>query len=68
MADDSTEAKVTAYAAEFLRAHGAALDENFPAETRELSDHGLARRYFPLYGRQVGRDVGLVLLSTDSDF
>ncbi|MFE1989188.1 hypothetical protein [Streptomyces mirabilis] len=65
---EDVEEKVRAYAAAYLEAYGSALDKNFPGLRGELNGLGLASSFFPLYGRQVGRDVALAVMTTPWDF
>ncbi|MBS2964771.1 restriction endonuclease [Actinocrinis puniceicyclus] len=62
------EQKVTAYAETFLWSYAATVATNFGAVARELESFGKRSRLFPLYGRRIGQDTSLVLLSSDFDF
>lgn len=62
------EQKVTAYAEAFLWSYAATVETNFGTVARELESFGQRSHLFPLYGRRIGQDTGLVLLSTDLDF
>lgn len=62
------EHKVAAYAEALLWSYTATVATNFGATARELESLGQKARLFPLYGRQLGQDTSLALLSTDFDF
>jgi len=62
------EIKVTAYAEAFLQSYNSTVHANYGAVARELEALGQRSRLFPLYSRQLGKDTGLVLISSDFDF
>lgn len=62
------ESKLRAYATELIRGYSEALDKNYPAVTRKIREIGFGPSFFPLYRRELGTDVALAVLSTDSDF
>jgi hypothetical protein len=62
------ESKLRAYATELIRGYSEALDKNYPAVTREIRKIGFGSSFFPLYRRELGKDVALAVLSTDGDF
>jgi len=68
MVNAEVEGKVVAYAQALLRSYRAAVEANFGALARELELLGQCSALFPLYGRQVGLDTGLVLFSGEVDF
>jgi hypothetical protein len=68
MNDTEIESALRAYASAFIRGYSEALDNNYPDVTRKIRELGFASSFFPLHGREPGRDVALAVLSTEFDF
>jgi hypothetical protein len=66
--DEPAEPKLKEYAGSFIRGYSEALDKNFPDATRKMRQMGLAHAFFPLYGRALGKNVAIAVLTTDHDF
>jgi hypothetical protein len=68
MNDIEIESALRTYAVAYSRGYSEALDNNYPDVTRKIRELGFASSFFPLHGREPGRDVALAVLSTQYDF
>jgi hypothetical protein len=68
MTEAEIESKLQAYATGFIRGYSEALDKNYVNAVQNIREMGLEPSFFPLYGREPGKNIALAVLFTDYDF
>jgi hypothetical protein len=67
MTGAETQAKLRAYATEFIRGYNDAVERNYPNAKLAASQIDFIPILFPLVSRELGRDVALAVLHTPND-
>jgi hypothetical protein len=68
MTEAEIESKLEAYATGFIRGYTEALDKNYALAVQKVHEMDLESSFFPLYGREPGKNTALAVLFTDYDF
>src|SRR5690348_5267408 len=66
--DADEEAKLIAYATEFVRGYSETLDKHYADVKGLITEAGLGSAFFPLYRRKLAKDMALAALFTPHDF
>jgi hypothetical protein len=66
--EEEIESKLKAYATELIRAYSEALEKNYSYPLQKIIELGFGPSFFPLYGREPGKNVALAVLYTQHDF
>jgi hypothetical protein len=65
---DTARPLLLEYAAEFVKGYTEAIDANYSDTKAVISGAGLDDEYFPLYGRELGVNLGIASFFTQIDF
>jgi hypothetical protein len=66
--EEEIESKLKAYATELIRGYSDALENNYSYPLQKIIELGFGPSFFPLYGREPGKNIALAVLYTQYDY